>query len=190
MSTIERVRLLVEPIVSAEGLDLYDLELNGGVLRIVVDQPGGVGMDAITQVTRSVSRALDEADPIDGRFTLEVSSPGLERTLRTPEHFRGAIGTTIAVKVLRVAPGERRLRGTLESVDDDGVVVIPDADPAGRRRLGYGEIERARTVFEWGPAPKPGGPKKPRSATSSADTSSPGKPVPGKPIPGKKVIAS
>ncbi len=96
MSVPERVRSLIEPLVDEQGLALYDLELNGGVLRVVVDQPsgesGGVGMDAITPLTRAISRALDEHDPIDGRFTLEVSSPGLERALRTPEQFAGAVG--------------------------------------------------------------------------------------------------
>ena len=114
-------------------------------------------MDAITPLTRAISRALDEHDPIDGRFTLEVSSPGLERTLRTPEHFGGAVGLVVSIKTTALAGGDRRFRGRLTEADDDGVVVIPDVAPDQPRRLAYPEIERARTVFDWGPTPKPGG---------------------------------
>ena len=83
MSTPERVRTLVEPLVADLDLDLYDLEYAGGVLRVVVSQLGGVGMDAITALTKAISRAIDEHDPIPTGFTLEVSSPGLERPLRS-----------------------------------------------------------------------------------------------------------
>jgi ribosome maturation factor RimP len=163
MSTVDRVRPLVEPIVAGAGLSLYDLDLQGGVLRVVVDQPGGVGLDALTDVTRSVSRALDERDPIDGRFTLEVSSPGLERALRTPAHFSGAVGRVVTIKTIPGAPGDRRLQGVLASVDDDGITV-GDGDDA--RHVPFADIERARTVFEWGPAPKPGGARNPRTKRS------------------------
>lgn len=156
MSTPERVRELVVPLVTDLGLDLYDLELTGGALRVVVEQPGGVGMDAITELTRRISRALDEHDPISGHFTLEVSSPGLERTLRTPTHYAGAVGTPVTVKLSARIDGDRRLTGVLREADDDGIVVELD-DPAGEtRRVAYPDIERARTVFVWGPAPKPG----------------------------------
>jgi ribosome maturation factor RimP len=171
MSALERVSLLVEPIVAGEGLDLYDLELNGGVLRVLVDQADGVGLEAITRLTRALSRALDDADPIDGKFTLEVSSPGLERPLRTPAHFEGAVGSVIAVKTAAGSAGDRRVRGLLDSVDADGVVVIVGTDPDERRHVEFTEIERARTVFEWGPGPKPGAPKNPRAKKSQAKKS-------------------
>ncbi len=176
MSALERVHVLVEPIVAGEGLELYDLELNGGVLRILVDQAGGVGLEAITRLTRAVSRALDDADPIDGKFTLEVSSPGLERPLRTPAHFEGAVGSVIAVKTVAATSGDRRVRGLLDSVDADGIVVIVGADPDERRHVDFAEIERARTVFEWGPGPKPGGSKSSRTKKSQAKKSSTQKP--------------
>jgi len=85
---IDRVTALINPIVSDLGLDLYDIEYSGGILRVVVDtQPGGpegVSLDNISLITRLVSREFDHSDPIPGRYTLEVSSPGLERTLREP----------------------------------------------------------------------------------------------------------
>ncbi len=74
---------------------LYDVEHAGSLLRILVDRPGGVDLDLLAQVTRELSSALDAADPLPGRYTLEVSSPGLERPLRRPEHFDAAIGATI-----------------------------------------------------------------------------------------------
>ena len=188
MSTVDRVRPLVEPIVAAAGLSLYDLDLQAGVLRVVVDQPGGVGMDAITDVTRSVSRALDDADPIAGHFTLEVSSPGLERTLRTPAHFASALGDTVSVKTVPGVDGERRFQGTLESVDDDGIAVaVADADQP--RRVAFADIERARTVFEWGPGPKPGGSRNPRTKRSRAATSTSSSAGGGTSRPQKKVTA-
>ena len=133
MSFPERVRVLVEPLVAADGLELYDLELAGGVLRVLVDRPGGVGLDDITGLTRELSRALDQDDPLDGRYTLEVSSPGVERPLRTPAHFAAAVGHTVKVKTVAGVEGDRRVEGTLQTADADGVVVAasePGAEPA------------------------------------------------------------
>ena len=171
MSTPDRVRLLIEPIVADLGVDLYDLELNGGSLRVTIDQPGGIGMAIIAEVTRTISRALDEHDPISGHFTLEVSSPGLERVLRTPAHFVAAVGTAVTVKTVPGYPGGRRLTGTIRSADDDGFVIEPAGsgdDPAEPISLSYHDIERARTVFEWGPTPKPG--KAPKSTGKKSTT--------------------
>ena len=171
MSTPDRVRLLIEPIVADLGVDLYDLELNGGSLRVTIDQPGGIGMAMIAEVTRTISRALDEHDPISGHFTLEVSSPGLERVLRTPAHFVAAVGTAVTVKTVPGYPGGRRLTGTIRSADDDGFVIEP-AGPGDDRAepisLSYHDVERARTVFEWGPTPKPG--KAPKSTGKKSTT--------------------
>ncbi len=93
-----------------------------------------------------------------------MSSPGLERTLRTPAHFAGAIGTRINVKAVAHLDGARRFTGTLVRAGDTDVDVVLD-EPAGESRvIAYDQIERARTVFEWGPAPKPGkGPKSPKA---------------------------
>lgn len=149
MDPATRVRELVEPVLAAEGLELVDAQFSSGALQIFVDRPGGIDLDAIAAVSTMVSQVLDEHDPVPGRYTLEVSSPGVERPLRRPEHFARFVGTTVNVKTRPEVAGERRVQGLLEAADDEGVVV------AGRR-LAYAEIERARTVFEWGPAPKPG----------------------------------
>jgi ribosome maturation factor RimP len=152
-STVERVRAVVEPVVAAADLELYDVELAGGVLRVLVDRSGGVDLAVLGEVTRAVSEALDADDPFPGRYTLEVSSPGLERKLRTPAHFAAALGKKVRVRTVPGTEGERRLEGELTAADDEGVTVATDE---GDRRLTHAEIERARTVFEWGPTPPPG----------------------------------
>ena len=146
----ERVAAAVAPVLEGLDLVLHDVEHAGTNIRVVIDRDGGVDVDALTAATRAVSRLLDELDPIDGHYTLEVSSPGLERTLRTPAHFRKYVGATISVKTNPEVEGDRRVQGGLEAADDDGITV------AGRR-IAYDQIAKARTVFEWGPTPKPVG---------------------------------
>ena len=99
-SVVERVREIVAPLLAARGLFVDDVEHKGSALRITVDREGGVDLDAIAEATRVVSRALDEDDPVPGSYTLEVSSPGLERPLRTPAHFARAVGTAVKVKTI------------------------------------------------------------------------------------------
>lgn len=162
MDVAERVRDLVEAPLADAGVELVDVELKGHTLCVFVDRPeGGIDLDAVTDATQLVSGVLDEHDPVPGHYTLEVSSPGVERPLRTPAHFRRFVGTTVSVRTHGGVEGERRVEGELVSADDDGIVVTPAADSgtSGERRLAYGDIERARTVFTWGPAPKPGRPQ-------------------------------
>jgi ribosome maturation factor RimP len=152
MTAADRVRDIVAPLVAEADLDLYDLELAGGVLQVLVDKPGGADIGVISTLARSISRALDEHDPIDGTYTLEVGSPGLERPLRAPAHYVGAVGTTVKVKTKPGVEGDRRLEGAISAADDATVTVQP-AEGAPRT-LRYEDIERARTTFEWGVAPK------------------------------------
>lgn len=165
METAERIRLMVAPLITEADADLYDIEFAGGVLRITVDRPGGIDIGVVGRLTRDISRMIDETDPIPGQFTLEVSSPGLERPLRTPDHFARSVGERISLKTRAGVPGERRQTATLLSADDTGITVAPDdAEPGVTRTLTFDDLERARTIFEWGPAPKPGGPKSTPSA--------------------------
>lgn len=154
MAIVDRVRDLILPIVEAESIDLYDIEHTGGTLRIFVDHREGIDIEVIKRVSRGIGNVLDEVDPIPGRYTLEVSSPGLERSLRTPSHFRQAVGSQVKIKTRADAEGDRRVHGELLLADDDGVEV--DTGDA-TRRVHYGDVVKARTVFEWGPTPKPGG---------------------------------
>jgi len=156
MTVTDRVRDIVLPLLADRDLDLYDVEMAGPVLKVVVERPGGLDLDALSDATRAVSRALDEADPIASSYTLEVTSPGLERTLRTPAHFAGAVGEMVKVKVVAGAAeagGDRRVAGVLAAADDDGITVRTGDDDGARaeRQVRYDDIERARTVFEWGP---------------------------------------
>jgi ribosome maturation factor RimP len=156
MALIDRLQNIIAPLCDDLAVELVDLEYAGGVVRVVVDRPGGVDMEAIARLTREISRAFDHDDPINGRYTLEVSSPGLERTLRTPAHFTRALGANVRIKTRPGCEGDRRIEGVLAAADDHGVVVRLSAPADAERRLGYDDIERARTVFEWGPGPKPG----------------------------------
>lgn len=157
MATIDRIRTLVQPILDDLGLELYDLEFAGGTLRITVDRDGGVDLGEIELATRTISREFDHLDPIEGHYTLEVSSPGLERTLRTPEHYRRVVGREINVKTHAGVEGDRRVQGLLVAADGEEITVrTVGKDGPGERRLRIDQIERARTVFVWGGAPKPG----------------------------------
>jgi ribosome maturation factor RimP len=150
---VETLRQRLAPAVAALDLELYDIELTGAgkqrTLRVTVN---GIDLDAITSVTQAVSPILDDAPELTGAFLLEVSSPGVERTLRTPAHYAGAVGETVSVKV-RTDTGTRRLQGTLVASDDASCTVEVDGK---REQLAYADITQARTVFEWGPQPRPG----------------------------------
>lgn len=155
---IERVHLLVAPIVADLGLELYDLEFVGGVLKVVVDTPvsseQSVSLDTIALITRLLSREFDHSDPMPGRYTLEVTSPGLERTLRVPRHFQREIGKVVALRLLANPNLPRRLQGTIVGADEVAVTVRTDESTATEVVVPFQSIDRARTVFEWGPTPK------------------------------------
>jgi ribosome maturation factor RimP len=150
----EELMAVLQPVVNAADLELVDVELRSGVLLVTVDRPGGVDLEALTEANRAVSAVLDELDPIPGRYSLEVSSPGVERTLRTPDHFTRAVGETVSIKTRPQVPGERRLRGRLVSADAEGFELDVEGEDPGSRRLAYADIDRARTVFVWGPEPR------------------------------------
>jgi len=168
----ETVRGALEPVVARLGLELVDVEVVGQgrarTLRVTVDREGGVDLDAITSATQAVSPELDQLDPFGGTYTLEVSSPGVERPLRRPAEFRRFVGTPISVKTTELVGDQRRWRGALVAADDDGIDLRPDEPGDGETvRISYDAIATARTVFEWGPAPKPGGPRPARQSGST-----------------------
>jgi ribosome maturation factor RimP len=169
---LESIRAFVAPLVASLGLDLYDVELTGAgharSVRVVVDQRGGVDLDTISDATRMLAPELSAAGMLRDSDVLEVSSPGLERSLRRPEHFTAAVGTLVSAKYVR--DGETvRDRATLVAADDQGVeLAVEGADPAAPTlRLAYADIVACRTVFEWGPAPRPGRGSKPGKGSAS-----------------------
>lgn len=162
-TTLARVERLIAPIISDLHLGLYDLELRGGTLRITLERAAGfegaLDLDVIALASRLIGRELDHDDPMSGHYTLEVSSPGLERSLRTPAHFQKAIGQKVAVRLRDIdsVEGEaRRMQGVIVSADDHAVTILLDGTESSERVIPYEKIDRARTIFEWGPAPKPG----------------------------------
>ena len=142
----------VRALLTTLGLDLYDLEMSRGTLNVVVDKAGGVDLDDLTSANRAISEWLDLNDPIDGRYTLDVSSPGLERRLRTPAHFRSAVGQIVTLRERREGEATRRLEGTVVASDEHSVTLaVADAEVV----VSLASIERARTVFQWGAQAKP-----------------------------------
>lgn len=158
---LQRVRELIQPIASDLDLDLYDLEQRGGTLRVTIDTPpgsgGGVDMDKLALATRLISREMDHHDPMPGRYTLEVTSPGVERTLRTPAHFQREIGKTVNIRLADPNADQRRFEGVLVAADDATATVRLDDADLTEQVIALADIDRARTVFVWGPQPKPGG---------------------------------
>jgi ribosome maturation factor RimP len=143
------LRSLLSPL----GLDLYDVELAKGNLNVVVIKDGGVDLESLTKANRTISEWLDANDPIPGRYTLDVSSPGLERKLRTPGHFLSTVGEVVTLRELREGQPTRRLEGTVVSADETSVT-LNDAEQ-GHIVVKLDQIERARTVFKWGGEKKP-----------------------------------
>ena len=143
------LRSLLSPL----GLDLYDVEVVAGALNVTVTRAGGVDLESLTSANRKISAWLDEHDPIAGHYTLDVSSPGLERRLRTPEHFRLAMGEVVTLRERREGASTRRLEGVVVASDNETVTI--DDEEHGRTIVTLANVERARTVFKWGGEAKP-----------------------------------
>ena len=129
-----RIIDLLEPELAADGFDLLDIRIfrGGGriQLRIYVDlREGGIPLDQVASASRTIGMLLEEADPFPGQYVIEVSSPGVRRPLRKLEHYQAAVGQKVDLKV--TGPGARRIRGLLQAVDGDRLVVrLVETDPA------------------------------------------------------------
>ncbi len=158
LTETDRVHALVAPIAADLQLDVYDIERRGATMRITLDTPpgseAGISLDSLSLATRLISRELDHEDPVAGHYTLEVTSPGLERPLRTPAHFQREVGKTITVRLRDPQADPRRLQGALIGADDGHATML--LDDGTERSVPIVDIDKARTVFEWGPKPKPG----------------------------------
>ena len=162
---LETIRDVVEPVATALGLQIYDLVVAGPEVRLILDRPGGVDIDTLERASRTVAPLLEELDDMTGPYTIEVSSPGVERPLRTPEHFAGAIDSEVSVKAPGPDGAMERLRGVLIGADATTITIrLGD----GERQIAYDAIDEARTVFDWSPAPKPGKGSKPGRAKKEA----------------------
>lgn len=155
-NTIEQVWRVVEPYLGAEDLELDDVELVGSgrarILRIVIDAEGGVDLDRLADISQGLSRLLDAETDIDGPYRLEVTSPGLERKLRRPSHYRKSVGREVVIKAT-IDSAVATLRGHLVEAGDGSFVV---EEESGARTVRYEDVVSARTVFRWKRSPKPG----------------------------------
>jgi len=150
MGAVDNVERVVAPAVASAGLELVDVELRPGAVKVTVDRAGGVDLDGLGAVTVAISNALDRDDVVPGgRYELEVSSPGVERRLRRPDHFRRFVGADVSVRTRPGVEGERRFDAVLEAADDEGIVVVQPGPDRGARRLSYLDLERVHTIFDW-----------------------------------------
>lgn len=151
MTALDEVTDLAAAVAERRHLRLWDVELSGGphgsVLRVFVDSDNGLDLDTVAAVSEEISRGLDLRDPIPGRYTLEVSSPGLERTLKSRDHFERSLGSDVVVKTTTpfVASGNR-IEGRIADVTADDVTL---ATADGDVTVPLDAIKSARTVFTW-----------------------------------------
>ena len=142
MSLESDIRSMVESI----GLKLYDTAIvtEGGdvIYRVSVTSVNGVSMDDCVEATRLISPLLDVTPPVKDEYRLEVSSPGIERRLRTLDNFKNSIGEKVKIQTF----DKEKLRGTLIGVDGTSITIETSE---GERSLDFGQISKASTYFEW-----------------------------------------
>lgn len=147
MAAVLRDRLiaLIEPLLAQLGYELIDLDYGAGrahsTLRVFIDKPEGIGVDDCERVSREISALLDVEDPIPSAYSLEVSSPGEDRVLRTRAHFDRFVGSRVFVELKAPRDGRRRYTGTLASVGDGGVTLEVDRQSVD---VPFNEIGKAR----------------------------------------------
>jgi len=142
---VETVWKLAEPVVQKAGCSLWDVEYvkEGGAwfLRVYIDKDGAVSIDDCERVSRALDGLLDEADPIPGPYTFEVSSAGAERVLKRPSDFARFLGHLVEVRLYRSADGRKEWLGTLEGFEDGAVTIAAGAET---RRFESREIAMVR----------------------------------------------
>src|ERR1700736_2902823 len=141
----ERLIALIEPVVVRLGYELVELEYAAGrsqaVVRIFIDQPAGITVEDCERVSREVAALLDVDDPIPTAYTLEVSSPGFDRVLRTAAHFERFVGSRVFVELKVPRAGRRRYTGTLQAVSATGIEIEVDKQKV---EVPFDEIGKAR----------------------------------------------
>jgi ribosome maturation factor RimP len=146
----EKLIALIEPLLGQLGYELVDLEYAPArahaLLRIFIDQPQGVGLDDCERASHEVAALLDVEDPVPTGYTLEVSSPGLDRVLRTPAHFRRFVGERVRLELRIARDGRRRYTGRLEALNAEGIELNVDGAMVS---VPFAEIGRARLAPLW-----------------------------------------
>lgn len=145
----DRIAEMARQVAEGHGVELDDVELMGrgrrSLLRVVIDKPGGVTLDDCEAVSKDLGAVLDVEDPLSGPYTLEVTSPGLDRPLKTAGHFRKHVGKLARVVTRVPVEGQNFLVGRISAADDEGVAL----DTArGEVRISFTNISRARLEAE------------------------------------------
>jgi ribosome maturation factor RimP len=140
----ERVRSLAEPVLARYGAELVELQVRRGrtqLVRIVADREDGIDLETCARVSEEVSRLLDAEDPISGRYTLEVTSPGLARPLRSERDFRRNLGRRVRIVLAR-----SQVEGEVKEVLGNAVTI---ATPGGEVHVDYADIANAKLLLPW-----------------------------------------
>lgn len=131
-NSAEKVYELIKDAVAAEGVGLWDVRfLKEGAswyLRVFIDKPEGISIDDCTNVSHAIDPIIDEADPIDVSYYLEVCSPGIERELTRRRHYEESVGKPVHLKLYKAYDGKKELTGTLENVGEDSVTLNTGTD--------------------------------------------------------------
>ena len=147
----ETVRELALPLAEEFGYILWDVEFvkEGGrrILRLTIDSEEGITIDDCEKMHRAIDPVLDEADPIEEAYYLEVSSPGVERDLRTREHLDACVGWDVELRFYAPVDGKKSLRGKLLPVAENGDILVET--PAGEERFAASAVAKIRTYFEF-----------------------------------------
>jgi ribosome maturation factor RimP len=150
----EKVTELLESHIERRGYELVAIEFHRGtrssLLRLLIDKPGGgVSLDDLERLTPALSDLLDVYDPVEGRYTLEVASPGINRPLSKLEHFEAHRGRRVRIRSRQARNGQRSFLGTLVAVGPDGIE-LDDETSRSRVAIGYGDMEAANYEYDFG----------------------------------------
>ena len=150
-AVVDRISEVVAPILWALGLELNDVVCVGqgprSVVRVYIDKPGGVTIEDCGRAHLAIGPALDVTDPFPHAYTLEVSSPGLDRAFKRIQDYHRALGKQVSVKLRQPIDGQWRVRGVLTEVNEQGVmVVLNDPRPERTIALAFDSIVEARRV--------------------------------------------
>ena len=150
---VARVWEMASSVAAGEGMEVVDIEFRpegsrgGRVLRLYLDKEGGPTVDDLTRISRQLSELLDESPEVPGPYTLEVSSPGINRALKKVEHFIRYVGKKVRVRTGDMIEGRRSFLGVLKEVAKDEIVVAQDGRDV---RIALSLIEKANYEHEWG----------------------------------------
>lgn len=151
-ATIRRVWELAVPLAQGEGMEIVDIEFRpegtrgGRILRLYMDKEGGPSVDDLSRVSRRLSDLLDAEDAIAGAYTLEVSSPGINRPLKRPEHFARFVGKRIRVRTRDMIEGRRSFLGVLGQVLGDSVILTQEGK---QYQIPFSMIDKSNYEHDW-----------------------------------------